>query len=137
MTRYEGSTPIQRPADAAFDYLSDVTRLPEYFPQITSVEKLDADTIKTTAHIEPPGQPAQDVEGQVWFRVREAGQSLEWGSEGPNNYRGELDIDPDGEDSCTLTVRIDTDKEADSVPGELDKAVKGVAAAIEKAVPAR
>ncbi len=69
--------------------------------------------------------------------MREAGQTLEWGSEGPANYRGELDIDPDGEDSCTLTVRIDTDKGADSVPEELDKAVVGVAAAIEKAVPAR
>lgn len=137
MTRYEGSTSVRRSADAAFDYLSDISRLPEYFPQITSVEKLDGDTIRTTAHIEPPGKPAQDVEGQAWFRVRRQGQSVEWGSEGENNYRGELDIDPDGTDSCTLTVRIDTDNDADSIPAELDKAVKGVAAAIEQAVPAQ
>ncbi len=136
MPQYEGRMTVARPADAAFDYLSDVTRLPEYFPQITSVEKLDGDTIKTTAHVDPPGRPAEDVEGQAWARVRTDGQCLEWGSKGPNHYRGELDIEPAGEQTCTLTVRIETDKQADSIQAELDKAVDGVVAAIEKAVSA-
>lgn len=115
MTQYERSIDVNRSAEDVFEYLGDINRLPEYFPQITSVEQLEEDKIRTTAHIEPPGQPAQDVEGEAWFPVRTAGQSLEWGSEGPNNYRGELDIDPKDSSSCTLTVRITTDKgDADS-----------------------
>lgn len=128
MTQYERSIEIRRSAQEVFEYVGDVQRLPEYFPQITSVEQLDDDRIRTTAHIEPPGQPARDVEGEAWFRVRNAGQSLEWGSEGPNNYTGELDVDPKDSDSCTLTVRISTDNgDPDSVEDGLDKAVRGIA----------
>lgn len=135
MTQYERSITISRPAQEVFEYVGDVQRLPEYFPQITSVEQLDDDKIRTTAHVEAPGQPPQDYVGEAWFRVREAGQSLEWGSEGPNNYQGELDVEPAGDDSCTLTVRITSDREdaASSIEDGLGKAVEGIAATLENA----
>lgn len=65
MTQYERSIDVNRSAEDVFEYLGDIIRLPEYFPQITSVEQLEEDKIRTTAHIEPPGQPAQDVEGEA------------------------------------------------------------------------
>lgn len=134
MTQYERSIEINRSAEDVFEYVGDVQRLPDYFPQITSVEQIEDDKIRTSAHIEPPGQPARDVEGEAWFRVRTAGQSLEWGSEGPNNYKGELDIDPKGPSTCSLTVRITTENgDADSVEDGLDKAVRGIADALQRA----
>lgn len=114
-----------------FEYVGDVHRLPEYFPQITSVEELDGDTIRTTAHIEPPEGSPREVSGEAWFRVRTAGQSLEWGSQGPNNYSGELDVDPKDDTSSTVTVRITTDKEGDSIYDGMDKALSGIRDTIE------
>lgn len=128
MTEYERSIDIRRSAEEVFEFVEDIQRLPDYFPQITSVQQLEEDKIRTTAHIEPPGQPARDVQGEAWFRVRTAGQSLEWGSVGPNNYKGELDVDPKDSSSCTLTVRIITDNgDPDSVRDGLEKAVHGIA----------
>ncbi|AKT50671.1 SRPBCC family protein [Arsenicicoccus sp. oral taxon 190] len=134
MSQYERRVQIPRPAQDVFDYVKDVEKLPEHFPQITSVEKLDGDTIRTTAHVETAEEGEKDVQGTAWFRVGSDGMTVERGSEGPNNYHGELDVDEDDANASTLTVRIWTDRQSDSIEQELQKAVDGLSQTIQKAV---
>lgn len=89
--------------------------------------------MEVTARIDPPDDPAQEVRGEAWLLVDEEARKLTWGSEGPNNYSGQLDLAPDGEDACAITVSIQTDNaDAEHVQGGLRDAVTGVASALEE-----
>ncbi len=109
MGDYESTTTVRIAPDQLFDYLSDVTNLPSYLPQITSAHPVGDGKVEVSAHIDPPGQPERDVQGQAWVKVREAGRTLEWGAPGPNDYHGELDVDPASDGTSTLTLRLHTE----------------------------
>ena len=90
-----------------FDYLSDVANLPQYFSRLTSAVPGDGEEIKTTAKM--PDGP--EVQGDAWFRVDSDAQRIEWGSEGPSDYHGHLDVSAAGEGSSVEvfvhTTRVD------------------------------
>jgi uncharacterized protein YndB with AHSA1/START domain len=127
MGTYESTTTVTASPDELFSYLSDVHNLPEYFAAMKSAEpagKAEGDV--------PPGAEAvhsvavvngQRAEGEAWF-VRDAdARSLSWGSEGPNNYRGELRVEGDG-DGSRVTVTLHTEQtEGEQVQGGLDTTV--------------
>ena len=50
----------------------------------------------------------QRREGEAWFTTDADDRSLRWGSEGPNDYHGELRVDGSGE-SAQVTVRLHTE----------------------------
>ena len=133
MGDYERSTTVSVPPARLFEYLADPTNLPAYLPRLTSVRPQGGDKYTVSAHIDPPDGPARDVEGEAWMSVRQAGRTLAWGSEGPNDYRGELDVDPGAEHrSSTLTVRIHTERvEGDSIDSGLDETLAGLRRAVE------
>lgn len=132
MSEYSSSSNVNVSANAAFGYLSDVTNLPAYFPRITAAEKTSGDSVRVTARIEKPGEDPTEVAGEAWFRVDDSNHTLAWGAEGPNNYRGELDFDETSSETCTLTVRIDTENvDATSVQQGLDEAVQGIKSQLE------
>lgn len=132
MTTYESTTRINVPARELFAYLSDPANLPDYFPRITSAHRTDGDKVDVTAHIEHDGQ-ARDVEGEAWVKVETADKTLTWGAQGPNNYTGQVDLDPVDDSSCTATVRITTDRQGDNIQHGVDEAVQGIKTAAEKA----
>lgn len=135
MGDYSRSVPVGVAPDRLFDYLSDIRNLPRYMPRLTSAEPTEGDTVRVTAQIAPEGEPEQVVENEAWMRVREAGRTLEWGSTGDNDYRGELDVD-DGSDAetSTLTVRLHTERdEGDDIDAGLEEALNGVRDAVERA----
>jgi uncharacterized protein YndB with AHSA1/START domain len=112
MGTYESTTTVTAAPDELFAYLSDVHNLPEYFAAMKSADP--------AGHAEgdvPPGSEAvhtvaevdgQRREGEAWFTTDADDRSLRWGSEGPNDYHGELRVDGSGE-SSQVTVRLHTE----------------------------
>jgi len=135
MGDYSKSTTVNVAPDRLFDYLSDVQNLPKYMPRLTSATPTEGDKVIVTAQIAPEGEPEQTVESEAWMRVRTAGQTLEWGSTGPNDYHGELDVDAgDDAGSSTLTVRLHTNRaEGDDIDHGLVEALAGIKSSVEAA----
>jgi uncharacterized membrane protein len=126
MPTYERSVHVEAEPGRLFAFLSDVGNLPRYFDQMTSAERLEGERVHTTAVIEPEGEPEQRVEGEAWFRVAEGEQRIEWGSEGPHDYRGELDVTPAG-DGSEVSVRISTENdEAEAIEEGLEGTLANV-----------
>ena len=105
MGDYEQSTTVQAAPDKVFSYLSDVSNLPSYFDRMTSAVPGKGDEVQTTALVD-----GQEVEGTAWFTVAEDERMLSWGSEGPNDYHGELEVSPSDDErgASVVTVRLHT-----------------------------
>ena len=133
MGTYEQSIAVAAPPSRLYAYLSDVDNLPEYMPRVTQAHAVDdGEAVDVTATIEPEGEEPQTVHGEAWLRVREEGRSLEWGSQGPNDYHGELEVDA-ADDGSTLTVRLHTERtEGDQVDAALREVVDQVKTLVER-----
>lgn len=57
-------------------------------PQVLSAQRGNGEEVHTTAVL--PGR--ERVEGRAWFRVDREAMHLAWGSEQPDDYRGDLDV---------------------------------------------
>lgn len=88
MSNFEGSTTVEADEQEVFDYLRDVRNLPEYFSRMTSAEPGEGEEVHTTAEL-PDGS---EVEGDAWFRVDEENRTITWAAEGPDDYRGSLEV---------------------------------------------
>jgi uncharacterized membrane protein len=101
MADYLASTDVAAPADDLFDYLSDVANLPGYFDRMTSATDNGDGTIAVTADLGD-----RTVEGEAWLKVDSDARSLSWGSEGPNDYSGQLQVSGDADGSrVEVTLR--------------------------------
>ena len=100
MGDYKRSQDVDAPARQLFGYLSDVGNLPRYFTAMTSAEPAGEDAVRVAAELDGTTR-----EGQAWFRVDRERQHLEWGSEGPDNYHGYLDVTGDAEASSVTVFR--------------------------------
>lgn len=116
MGSYESSTTVTAAPDELFAYLSDVHNLPEYFASMKSAEPAGAAEGSGGGSV-PPGAEAvhsvavvngQRAEGEAWFQRDVDGRTIRWGSEGPNDYHGELTVDGSGETS-RVTVTLHTE----------------------------
>ncbi|WP_411286140.1 SRPBCC family protein [Lapillicoccus sp.] len=134
MGDYEKSTTVNVEPQLLFSYLGDVQNLPRFLPQLTSVEPAGDDRVRVTAHLNPPDGPERDVEGEAWVSVKQEGRTLAWGAPGPNDYRGELDVDPgDAEGTSHLTVRLHTERTAGpSIDSRLEETLVGIKTAAEE-----
>jgi len=112
MGTYESTTTVEAPPDELFAYLSDVHNLPDYFAAMKSAEPAGAAEGDAPAGAEAVHSVAevdgQRREGEAWFRRDETARSISWGSEGPNDYHGELRVDGDG-DSSQVSVTLHTE----------------------------
>lgn len=130
---YSQTTTINVPSREVFDYLANVQNLPTYFPRVTSAQQTDHDKVQVTAQVPASdGAPEQQVEGEAWMKVEQDGKTLTWGAHGPNNYTGQLDVDSDGENRSTVTIRI-TSNNADThrIQHGLHEALQGVKQSVE------
>ncbi len=126
MGDYEHSTTVDTDADALFVYLSDVGNLPSYFSSMRSAEPAGGDAVHTVADVE-----GQQVEGEAWFTTDAAARSISWGSEGPNNYKGELKVDESGS-SSRVTVTLHTEHaDGDNIERGLDETLAQIKKNVE------
>ena len=125
MGDYQHSQDVSAPASQLFDYLSDIGNLPRYFPAMTSAEPAGGHAVRVVADVH-----GTDREGEAWFRVDAERRHLEWGSEGPNDYHGHLDVDGVGTTSV-VTVFLHTERH-DS--GEIDQGLADTLPAVKRLV---
>ena len=108
MAEHERSTTVDAPPETLFAFLADVENLPRYFARMTSAHPGDGDEVEVTARLEN----GREVEGKAWFDVDEDANTIAWGSEGPNNYEGRLEVEGQGAGS-TVTVHVTTERADD------------------------
>ena len=128
MPEYERSRVIGAAPEQVFEFLSDVRNLPQYVP--------------TTQHAEPQGPDRVRVQGQArghrydadgFFDRDEGAMRLEWGSDGEMRYRGQLQVEPDGDESSRVTVRLSFDPPKEMAQGMGDPDSK-IEEGLEKAL---
>ena len=125
MGDYQKSQDVGAPAGRLFDYLSDIRNLPRYFTAMTSAEPAGKDAVRVAAELHGTRR-----EGEAWFRVDQERRHLEWGSEGPDNYHGYLDVTGDAGTSL-VTVFLHTERH-DS--GEIDRGIAETLATVKRLV---
>lgn len=131
MPEYERSQAVDVPADRLFAYLSDVRNLPDFLPRMTKAEPLGGDKVATAAVIDDGGGE-REVEGEAWMRVDEAERRIEWGSPGPDDYHGHLEVRGDGS-GAELRIAITTDhQDGERIEKELGRAADAVRAKAEE-----
>lgn len=131
MPTYTRETRVGVEAQAAYAYLSDVQNLPAYFPRITEAKATSGDEVETTAVIEPPGEDKQTVHGTAWFKQDDAGQAISWGSEGPNDYHGEIDVDEDGSDRSVVRFTLHTESGHPGIEESIDETLATIRTTLE------
>ena len=123
MGDYSGTADVGAPAGQLFDYLSEVSNLPRYFTAMTSAEPAGQDEVHVVADVDGVTR-----EAEAWFRVDRERRHLEWGSEGPDNYHGYLDVTGDGA-TALVTVFLHTERAGS---GDIDRGIAGTLAEIKR-----
>ena len=127
MGDYRRSQEVDAPAGQLFGYLSEVGNLPHYFTAMTSAEPAGGDAVRVTADLNGITE-----KGEAWFRVDRDRLHLAWGSEGPNDYHGSLDVTGDGA-SSSVTVFLHTERHDSS---DIDRGIAETLATIKRLVEA-
>jgi hypothetical protein len=86
----------------------------------------DAEAVHSVAEVD-----GQRREGEAWFRRDADARSLSWGSEGPNDYHGELTVSGEGE-NATVSVRLVTEHaEGDRIQEGLEQTLANIKEKVE------
>ncbi len=127
MADYYADEQIKITGEALFDYLSDVSNLPKYFPRMTSAEPADGEAVRVTARLDDAGDgESREVQGEAWFHVDRDAMSLSWGSEGPNHYRGDLTVRGVG-DNAGVAIHLSTVRvEGEEIQQALNETVANI-----------
>ncbi len=127
MPDYQRTASVKASADALFDYLSDIRNLPKYFSSMTSAEGAGNDEVKVTADVH-----GEKKTGKAKFHVDKAAKKLQWSSEGPNDYHGELEVTGQG-DTSQVAVKLHTRKtNKEEIEGGLQKTLDNVVRLVEQ-----
>ncbi len=128
MPDYSAVTDVGAAPQRLFDYLADVDNLPSYFSRMTSAEPGDGEEVHVTADLGD-----RQVEGDAWFRVHEDRLAIEWGSEGPNDYSGHLEVSGH-EDVSAVTVTLHTERGGgDEIQAGLEETLDNIRRNVEGA----
>ena len=103
MGDYEHSATVRHDADRLFEYLAEIGNLPMYFEAMITAEQTGGSEVRVVADVE-----GERREGTAWLRADRQKRAMSWGSEGANNYHGELQIADNGDDSATVRVTLHT-----------------------------
>ena len=92
MAMYERTAVIEVDPDELFHLLADVGTLPDYMGQMVGAERIGIDRVRVTADVTWGDGRREQVTGEAWFKLDRAGRNMRWGSAGPNDYHGELEV---------------------------------------------
>ena len=118
MADYERAETVEAPAGTLFEFLADVGNLPRYFEQMTAAEPAGGEAVRVTAEVD-----GREREGEAWFRADQERQRVEWGSEGPNDYHGWLDVTDESGGRSTVAVHVSTVRVEDR-PDEINQGLE-------------
>ena len=129
MGSYQYAQSADLSAERVFDYLADVRNLPHYLPSLTAAEPEAGDQVHVEAKVD-----GRTESGEAWMRVDRERRRIEWGSEGPNDYHGQLAISDLGSGRCTIELDLHTTR-ADGP--EIEEGVRHAVAGLIKAIDAK
>lgn len=127
MGDHQHSQRVDAPADRLFEYLADVSHLPDYFSAMTRATPAAGDAVDVVAVVD-----GETTEGQAWFRVDEDARHLAWGSQGPHDYYGELDVTGD-DTTSVVTVSLHTERAGGD---QVDEGILATLASVKSLVEA-
>src|SRR4051794_13761360 len=129
MANHEAWTTVDVAPNIVYDRLSDLDRLPDFLPWMTELHR----TSVRPAEAQGPEarRPHQAVHEEVdvtsvgsgpqegWIDVLDEDRVLRWGSTGPHEYGGELQVDFVTDGTSKLTARVPTppDPRTPAAPG--------------------
>jgi carbon monoxide dehydrogenase subunit G len=129
MPEFSRSTTIAADPDELFEYLSKVENLPTYFRGLTEAHHTRGDEVHVTANPQVTGgQPDAngEIHGEAWFRIDADQRALAWGAEGEHDYRGELQVSPDG-DRARVSVHLHTEHDdRDSIETGIEETLHNI-----------
>ena len=129
MPDFTRSTTIDAAPDELFEFLSKVDNLPKYFRGVSEAHHTRGDEIHVVAPADEVGGEGDvhgDVHGDAWFSIDAEKRSLAWGAEGPHDYKGELQVEPEG-DGTKVTVSLHTHHEdANQINGGIDETLENI-----------
>lgn len=126
MPDYSRSTVVDASPDELFEYLSKVENLPKYFTGVTEAHSVTGDQVHVTAEPQPGEEgPPEKVEAVATFEIDADRRSLTWGSEGPHDYHGELQVTAEG-DGSRVEVHLHTQHEADDIDDGIDDTLRKI-----------
>ena len=118
MPDYTLSEQVSSSPAAAFEYLANHKNLPKYVATMVMVHPVAGDKLRVAADVQ-----GRHEEGEGWFRTDPAAGRIEWGSADNPHYAGSLVI-AGGDSSCTVTIKISTDREGEEgEPEEIERAL--------------
>ncbi|HEY4569733.1 MAG TPA: SRPBCC family protein [Kribbella sp.] len=140
MGNHEAWTTVDVAPNIVYDRLSDLDRLPDFLPWMTELHR----TSVRPAEAQGPEarRPHQAVHEEVdvtsvgsgpqegWIDVLDEDRVLRWGSTGPHEYGGELQVDFVTDGTSKLTVRVHTTQDRD-VEAELGEALATIKSTLE------
>ena len=108
MGEYVQVITVRTDASWVFDYLADVRHLPEYVSAVASAEPTErAEEAYVVVVVD--GVRRQRT---VWLRRDPEAETIQWRSDGQNDYRGQLALTREGADT-TVTVILHTERADD------------------------
>lgn len=103
MNQYEHSITINSNPKQIFKFVSEIANLPRYLPTVTHAAPQGSERVRVQ------GEAAgQRYESDGYYRVDNAHQRIEWGSDGENEYHGWLKVTGD-ERKATITAHLSFD----------------------------
>jgi uncharacterized membrane protein len=101
MAEHASRIGIDRPAGEVFAFLSDIGHMPSYLPTVHEASSQGDGRVVVAG--EANGRPYRS---DGWLRLDRAAQRMEWGSDGENDYRGEMRVTPRGDRACEVEVHL-------------------------------
>ena len=112
MPDYTRSEQVSSSPGAAFEYLANPSNLPQYVATMVMAQRAAGEKLRVAADVQ-----GRHEEGEGWFRSDSAAGRIEWGAEDNPLYTGSLSIEGT-DNSCTVTIKISTDREGEAGESE-------------------
>ena len=127
MPEYTRSEAVSSSPGAAFEYLANPSNLPTYVATMVMAHPAAEGKLRVAADVQ-----GRHEEGEGSFRTDAAAGRIEWGSTDNPAYTGSLEISG-GDNSCTVTIKISTDREGEKgEPEEIERALAETTANIKR-----
>ena len=87
MSEFTTQIEINAPADDVFSYVTDISRMPEYMPTLQDASAVGDGKIRMKGEVK-----GHSYDRTGWFQTHEFNRTMLWGSDGDNQYSGDLEV---------------------------------------------
>jgi uncharacterized protein YndB with AHSA1/START domain len=100
MSEYMSMITVNCPSYEVFEFISDVTNMPQYLPTVHRADFQPGDRVEVEGEAN-----GRHYVSDGWFDVSEDSMRMTWGSDGENKYSGHMQV-VDAGDKSQVTVGL-------------------------------